>query len=737
MLTVAADAQTKVYGDANDALTFQYSGWFNGDDAGDLATAPTASTTVDLTTSAGVHADAITVSGGVDENYDFTYVAADYEVTKAMLTVAADAQTKVYGDANDALTFQYSGWFNGDDAGDLATAPTASTTVDLTTSVGVHADAITVSGGVDENYDFTYVAADYEVTKAMLTVAADAQTKVYGDANDALTFQYSGWFNGDDAGDLATAPTASTTVDLTTSAGVHADAITVSGGVDENYDFTYVAADYTVTKAMLTITAEDKSKVYDGSVYSPFTVTYNGFITDEDETNLGGALSYSGTATTAINVGINYVITPSGLTSGNYDITFVAGKLDINTANACVTYNGDLFKSTGSSSGGSTTITLSVVIAKNPSTAPGDIGTALIQFFDGNTPIIPTTTYPLMKSTTSSTSTQVTYSIQYPVSLSGALSKTLDIKWEIAGNYSPNALCSELMTAVTVSAAAADFSTGGGYIFNNLSSGTVGMNTTSEPKSKNNFGYNVKWNKSLSNLQGNFNTIIRCGDKLYQVKSNKPSYLLVGLDKKSATITYINAVIQDLTSFKNGVCTYPSIFATGCSEGGGTVILQVIDNGEPSSTGTDMIAITIKDKNGKLFYASNTGTVSSTTSSTTLIKTEGGSNIQVRSGTSTTAKISDVSLTLNNVKTKDDFEPTPFDIKAYPNPTQDQFTLVVEGGSNEKVEVLVYDSLGRMVKHIDNSDGQSILFGEELPSGAYIAIVSQGINQKTVNLIKQ
>ena len=43
----------------------------------------------------------------------------------------------------------------------------------------VYTNAITVSGGSDENYSFTYVPADYEITKATLTVTADAQTKVY------------------------------------------------------------------------------------------------------------------------------------------------------------------------------------------------------------------------------------------------------------------------------------------------------------------------------------------------------------------------------------------------------------------------------------------------------------------------------------------------------------------------------------------------------------------------------
>ncbi|SEG51935.1 T9SS type A sorting domain-containing protein, partial [Flavobacterium urumqiense] len=78
-----------------------------------------------------------------------------------------------------------------------------------------------------------------------------------------------------------------------------------------------------------------------------------------------------------------------------------------------------------------------------------------------------------------------------------------------------------------------------------------------------------------------------------------------------------------------------------------------------------------------------------------------------------------------------------FDVTAYPNPTDHQFNLIIKGGNDEKVEVLLYDALGRMVKHIDNSDGQQIKFGEGLPTGIYIAIVSQGSNQKTIRLIKE
>ena len=51
--------------------------------------------------------------------------------------------------------------------------------------------------------------------------------------------------------------------------------------------------------------------------------------------------------------------------------------------------------------------------------------------------------------------------------------------------------------------------------------------------------------------------------------------------------------------------------------------------------------------------------------------------------------------------------------------------------------VIVYDVLGRIVKHIENSEGQLIRFGEDLKVGFYMAIVRQGNNTKIVKLVKQ
>ncbi len=81
--------------------------------------------------------------------------------------------------------------------------------------------------------------------------------------------------------------------------------------------------------------------------------------------------------------------------------------------------------------------------------------------------------------------------------------------------------------------------------------------------------------------------------------------------------------------------------------------------------------------------------------------------------------------------------PGVFGVKALTNPTDNQFSLVVAGGSNEKIFVTVYNALGRIVKEIEKRDGRVIIFGEELMAGYYMAVVRQGNNTKTIKLIKQ
>jgi hypothetical protein len=109
-------------------------------------------------------------------------------------------------------------------------------------------------------------------------------------------------------------------------------------GVLGNYNITYNTAAFTINPAPLSLTADYNvvtaavdpfTKVYDGLVYSGgFTVRYSGFVNSETPAVLFGSLSFSGTATTAFLPG-TYTVTPGGLTSSNYLISFVDGTLAI------------------------------------------------------------------------------------------------------------------------------------------------------------------------------------------------------------------------------------------------------------------------------------------------------------------------------------------------------------------------------------------------------------------------
>jgi len=106
----------------------------------------------------------------------------------------------------------------------------------------------------------------------------------------------------------------------------------------QGYDISYVNGALTVNKAALSVTANAASKTYDGLAYSGGNgVVYSGFVNSETNAVLGGALSYGGTSQGAINAG-SYLITPGGLTSGNYTLDYVNGALTIVAATqTCLT----------------------------------------------------------------------------------------------------------------------------------------------------------------------------------------------------------------------------------------------------------------------------------------------------------------------------------------------------------------------------------------------------------------
>ena len=259
-------------------------------------------------------------------NYTPVTKSVTINVLKAPLTITADNKSKVYGAALPTLTASYSGFVNGDTPSCLSTQPALSTTATGGSPVGTY--PITVSGASAANYTISYVNGTLTVTKAPLTITADNKSKVYGAALPTLTASYSGFVNGDTPSCLSTQPALSTTATAGSPVGTYP--ITVSGASAANYTISYVNGTLTVTKAPLTITADDKSKVY-GAALPTLTASYSGFVNGDTPSCLSTQPVLSTTATAASPVG-TYPITVSGASAANYTISYVNGTLTVTKA---------------------------------------------------------------------------------------------------------------------------------------------------------------------------------------------------------------------------------------------------------------------------------------------------------------------------------------------------------------------------------------------------------------------
>jgi gliding motility-associated-like protein len=387
ILTVTANNQSRSYGGTNPALTISYTGFVNAETSAVLDIAPIASTAAVATSAVGTFP--IIVAGGSDGNYDFSYVNGTLTISKAILSATANNQSRLYGASNPIFTISYSGFVNGETITDINTAPTAATTATPVSVVGPY--SITVSGGLDDNYDFSYVPGTLSIIKATLTATANDQSRTYGAANPTFTISYTGFVNSDTPSGIDTPPGATTSANGTTPVGAYT--ITAAGGVDNNYDFIYSPGTLTITKATVTARAVDVSRSY-GAVNPVFAISYTGFLNGENFTVLDSTPTTSTIASLGSDVGA-YPIVISGGSDNNYTILLTDGILTIskvtvtatasnasrvyNVANPTftITYtgfvNGETFSVLDTAPAASTTATLSSSVGTYPISVNGGV----------------------------------------------------------------------------------------------------------------------------------------------------------------------------------------------------------------------------------------------------------------------------------------------------------------------------------------------------------------------------
>ena len=335
---VDASPLSRLYGSANPTFSPVYSGLKNGEvvaTAGFVG-APVLSTAATSSSNVGSYAITVNVSGLSSANYTFSGSSGTLNVTKAPLTVSADAKTRQYGLSNPTLTATLTGFVLGQTLGTSGVTGSAAlaTTATPTSSVAGSPYPITAALGTlaSSNYDFvTFNDSTLTITRAPLTIQADAKTKVYGDANPVLTYTVNGLRQSDTAAViLGGVPTLATNVTSLTGAGTYSGAITadITGLSADNYTIGTVAGAFTVQKATLVGKVDDASRSY-GHPNPAFTVTWSGYRNGDTAASSGftGAIAFVTDANPASPVaGSPYTVsaTPGTYVSPNYAFGAIA-----------------------------------------------------------------------------------------------------------------------------------------------------------------------------------------------------------------------------------------------------------------------------------------------------------------------------------------------------------------------------------------------------------------------------
>ena len=272
-----------------------------------------------------INTSGYTISGTNSGNYTLTQPTLSGDITAAPLTVTAIDQTKVYGATDPTLTYSITGFQGTDTEADLDTAVSISRAVGE--DVGTY--TITPSAAADSNYTVSFVTADFAITAADLTVTAIDQTKVYGATDPTLTYSITGFQGADTEADLDTGVSISRAV----GEDVGTYTITPSAAADSNYTVSFVTADFTITAADLTVTADADTKVY-GATDPTLTYSITGFQGTDTEADLDTAVSIS--RAVGEDVG-TYTITPSAAADSNYTVSFVTADFAITAADLTVT----------------------------------------------------------------------------------------------------------------------------------------------------------------------------------------------------------------------------------------------------------------------------------------------------------------------------------------------------------------------------------------------------------------
>ena len=293
-IALRGGTQSKVYGDADPTFTYSIT-------TGALINGDTFSGALSRASGTIVNSYATTIGSLSNSNYAITFVPGQLNITKAPLSATVSASTKVYGASNPTFATSFTG-FKGADNASVVSNLTYTTTATTASTVGTY--AVALNSYLAANYEVTArTSAVLTVTKAPITVTADAKSKAYTAIDPTFTYSVT-------SGTLINSDSLSGTLSRDSGENAGDYAITVGSLTHANYTITFVSNNLTITKinqSLLTF-GNDVNKTTSSPSFTQTAVDGNGagsVVYDSSDTavatiNSSGLISIVNIGTTTI-----------------------------------------------------------------------------------------------------------------------------------------------------------------------------------------------------------------------------------------------------------------------------------------------------------------------------------------------------------------------------------------------------------------------------------------------------
>ncbi|WP_335966538.1 MBG domain-containing protein [Galbibacter sp. PAP.153] len=283
----------------------------------------------------------LTIEQEATENFEAITKQIDVIVEQKQITILTESdQGKTYG-SPDPEHYGFvldSGSFLAE--GDGLTDIVSESRREMGENVGNYNIKLELNGVKASNYNITFQEDNdaFVISPKLVTIVADYQKKKYGASDPELTYTASPSLIGNDNFEGM----------LAREKGEAVGTYSIDQGslkLSNNYTINYSSGTLEITKAPLTITAENTSKVF-GEADPELTYKVMGFVNGDGTSIITGKLSRE----TGEDAG-TYPITLGNLNAGeNYDIYFEASSLEVVKADQNIVWNQQLSFGCGSGS---------------------------------------------------------------------------------------------------------------------------------------------------------------------------------------------------------------------------------------------------------------------------------------------------------------------------------------------------------------------------------------------------